>query len=84
MNFEQALAHKLKLEANAQTASDALNEFPSGTMGLTPDHIKQSPEFIAARAAYNAAANALKEFNKAFLKVYKKQYTKHLRAQRGR
>lgn len=51
------------LEAECKAASVALQQFPRGTMGLTPDAVKSSPEYRAAKLRYAAAFNQLRAFN---------------------
>lgn len=51
------------LRAELDRASAALNAFPRGSMGLTPDHIKFSPEYRATKAACDKAFAALRHFN---------------------
>ncbi len=56
------------LRAEYKAASDALNAIPglsSGPMGLTPDSVRSSPEYRAARAASDRAFQALRRFNAA-------------------
>lgn len=51
------------LEAAHKAASDALQAFPRGPMGLTPDRVKASPEWQAAQRAYQKAHRDLRNFN---------------------
>ncbi len=56
------------LEAESKAASDALRALPgvgSGAMGLTPDSVRSSSEYRAARAASDRAFQALRRFNAA-------------------
>jgi len=61
-------AARAALEAEHKAAGAALRAIPgigSGRMGLTPDHVKASPDYRAARAAYDRAFAALRRFNGA-------------------
>ena len=68
-----AKAAKLILETEHKAASVAISSFPTGAMGLTPDHVKQSPEWRAAYSRYWSANNSLRNFNRKFLKQYRKE-----------
>ena len=71
--YAAAKAHKAALEYDVARASAALDAFPTtGPLGLTPDHIKSSVEFIAARDNYRTTFARLRSFNTSFLRVYKK------------
>ena len=43
--FQKAKEAKQKFENALDMADKALKTFPKGEMGLTPDHVKNSPEF---------------------------------------
>lgn len=51
------------LEAEVRAAGAALKSFPKGAMGLTPDAVKASPEWKAAKNRYDRAFAALRAFN---------------------
>jgi len=58
------------LEAAVNATSAALKAFPrGGPLGLTPDAVKASPEWKAARNAYQSAFDALRAFNAAKAKA---------------
>jgi hypothetical protein len=52
-----------KFEAAVKQASQALKQFPRGPMGLTPDEVKFSPEYQAAKRTYWIAFKRLRQFN---------------------
>ena len=54
---------KSELEAAVTAASILLKQFPRGPMGLTPDHIKFSPEYRAAKQAWREAFERLRRYN---------------------
>jgi len=59
-----------------EQASDRLNAVPgvgSGSMGLTPDHVKRDPAYIAAKSAYDQAFATLRVFNSQFARKYRKE-----------
>lgn len=54
------------IEARVRAASNELGAIAGvgmGEMGLTPDHVKQSPEYQEAKRRYRMAFEALREFN---------------------
>lgn len=62
---DEQKASKDRLWDEMMQASKALKVFPKGNMGLTPDAVKQSPEYKAAQAAYRTAEARFKAFMKA-------------------
>jgi len=81
MTFEQAKAIRDQLDAAAAAAGRAIKAVPgvgTGPLGLTPDAVKASPEWRAARAAYDTAAAKLRGFNMFFTR----QFARELRAER--
>ena len=70
MNFEDGKRAKEALEAAVDRASLALQQFPRGALGLTPDHIKATPKHRDARKAYADAAAKLRAFNAWFIPMY--------------
>lgn len=74
MSFALGLKRQAELEGEAAAASAILRDFPgagSGAMGLTPDAIKFSPEYRAAREGYASAAARLAQFNSKFCQRFK-------------
>ena len=81
-----ARAVKVQLEREATAAGRAWNAIPgvgAGATGLTPDCVKQSPEYRRARLAYDAAARAVRDYNRAFMRDYGRQYCADLRRERA-
>ena len=80
-----ARAVKLQLESDMAAAGRAWNAIPgvgSGAIGLTPDCVKQSPEYRRARLAYDSAAATLRDYAKAFMRQHGKQYRADLLRER--
>lgn len=59
------------IDQNLDKWDTVLKSFPRGPMGLTPDHIKASPEWKEARRQYDYWFSQLRAYNKAFLKTHK-------------
>ena len=69
--FEAAKRMHDRLDAEVARTSAALKAFPtSGPMNLTPDHVKASPEFKAAKAAFDRAFAALRNFNADYTVIF--------------
>ena len=78
--FEEAKAERDLLEKEANAASEALQVFPRGAMGLTPDAVTATPEYQAAKARFQKAFARQREFNA----VFTKRFVKELRAERAK
>lgn len=86
MTYEIYISSITALEADAQKWSDKLQSLKGSTkqpMGLTPDHIKFSPEFKEARKAYNAFHNGIRKLNRLAPKVYLKRRAAERRANKA-
>lgn len=86
MTYEEAKAARDAIEARLKAASDTLKAIPgigSGPMGLTPDHIKSSPEYREANRAYLAIHHELRRFNSAFTKQYRREIAAERRTKLG-
>lgn len=59
----EAAFTKEQLWDDCKAAGAALKAFPRGRMGLTPDAVKATPEWRAAKQAYDRAFAALRSFN---------------------
>ena len=70
ITFEEYQAQKLILDAAVDASSKALQVFPSGAGGLTPDDIKLSPEFQAAKREFAIAFDAIRKFNATIPKAF--------------
>jgi hypothetical protein len=74
--YALAKAAKAALDAEHARAAIALRSIPgcgSGAMGLTPDDVKFSPEYRAAKRNLDLAFEQLRNFNIAFHKHFKKE-----------
>jgi hypothetical protein len=78
-DFVKAKTERDNLEFAAKEAGEELRAFPKGPMNLTPDHIKATPEWKAAKLRFDRAFAALRDFNV----VFTKQYATELRAERN-
>lgn len=78
--FEEAKAESDLLEQEEHAAGAALNAFPRGPMGLTPDAVRATIEYKNAKTRWGKAFKALQCFNVTFVK----QFAKELREERKR
>jgi len=67
----------------SKAASAILQAFPKQANGLTPEVVKFSPEFMAAKARYDAAFARERSVNEWFYKAFKKEIRAE-RTSRGR
>lgn len=72
MTYDEARAKQNELWDAVKTASGVLKGFPKLSNGLTPDRIKFSAEYRAAKATYDAAFRRLRDFNARFHKAFGK------------
>lgn len=85
MTFEQFQHESERLRSAMYAASAALNAIPgisSGPNGLTPDTVKASQEYRAARRAFDCALRALQSFNARHLKRFKHELALDRQARR--
>jgi hypothetical protein len=76
MTYEIYIQSIKALEADATKWSDKLQALKGSTphpMGLTPDHIKFSPEFQEAKKCYSVFHNGIRKLNGLVPKAYLKR-----------
>jgi phage-related protein (TIGR01555 family) len=71
--FSVAKAAHAQINAEVARHSETLRAFPRGEMGLTPDHVKSSPEYKTAKVNYEAANTKMRNFNANYTKVFAKE-----------
>ena len=74
MSYAAAKAVRDQLERDWRAASEALNALPgasTGPIGLTPDHVRSTAAYQAAKAAYDQRFASLQAFNRQFVKLYR-------------
>lgn len=79
-DFELDKQCQAYLEAALYVCDSAMKGFPRGPMGLTPDDVKASDTWKAAKKSYDKAFNSLREFNGLFVKKYKKELAQERKA----
>jgi hypothetical protein len=71
--YEKAKEIRKQLDEEVSRLGKVLNAFPKGAMGLTPDEVKKSPEWKAAKTAFDSKFKQLQNFNSNFVKVFAKE-----------
>lgn len=71
--FAVAKAKQNAIDARLTAASKAMEVFPKGAMGLTPDAVKATPEWKKAKAELDRAFKELQRFNAHFVKKFAKE-----------
>lgn len=81
--FEAAKTERDRLEADVKAADHVLAAFPRGAMGLTPDAVKVTPEYQAARRTFQDRFARLQKFNTTFVRRFVKEIRAEQAARRG-
>lgn len=86
MEFLEAKKIRDELAKEVEMASDALKEFLPfrNSMGLIPDHIKESKLFQDKKRAFNFAFEKQRDFNAFFVKQFKKEIREEQKSKRGK
>ena len=72
-SFESAKKQAELLNHAVDITTAVLKAFPTGAMGLTPDDVKASDTYKAAKKSFDTAFARLRAFNAVFVKQYKKE-----------
>jgi hypothetical protein len=85
MKLEYAEAKQIRdvLDADLRRTSAELQKFPKGTTGLTPDDVKATPEYQAAKHAAETAFARLRRFNTKFVRAFKSELKAEYTARLG-
>jgi hypothetical protein len=73
-------------EAQMKDAAQALKSIPGvgiGPMGLTPDHVKASPDYQETRRRFEWDFDSLRKFNAWYVKTFKRELARERAAKRG-
>jgi hypothetical protein len=81
--FIRAKAARDAINDEATRLSETLRKFPTGPTGLTPDAVKASPEYRAAKQAYDSAFAALRCFNASFIRTFAREIEAERAARRA-
>lgn len=82
MTFEEAKTYKQELEKKNDIDSNLLQTFEKNELGMTPDHIRELPEWKKAKQTFEQSFAELRNFNKWFMKKFKKEYAADRRKNR--
>ena len=73
MNYEEAKLRKQELEEKNNEHSVRLNTFEKNSLGMTPDHIRELPEYQKAKQDFDRSFAELRNFNGQYVKMFKKE-----------
>lgn len=74
MDYSKAKERAAQLDAEYDRAGRALKALSGGgPMGLTPAHVRATPEWKAAKGAADAAFAALRAFNAGYTRRFKRE-----------
>lgn len=79
MNYLEARSMQDALNEACTVAGKPLDSFPCGATGLTPDDVKASPEYKAAKASCENAFQRLRAFNTFVNKTFAKDRKEYMR-----
>jgi hypothetical protein len=82
-SFEDAKARADEARARSKAASERLNKYPKGNMGITPDEVKRSPEFQRDKRIFDQAFNVEKQANAFLVKHFKQELAAERKARKG-
>lgn len=80
MTYEQAKERRGQLEVEYQRAARALRELSGGgPLGLTPERVRATEEWQAAKRGANDSFAALQAFNTLYTRRYRKEIAQERR-----
>lgn len=65
--------HNAALTAVSDEHARALDKYPRGPMGLTPEHVRTSTEYRMDKARFDRSFSALREHNSFMVKNFKSE-----------
>jgi hypothetical protein len=73
-DYPEAKAKSLELEAEAERTGKALKALSGGgPMGMTPEGVRSTSEWKAAKREWDTAFAALRNFNAVYVKRFKRE-----------
>ena len=75
MNYQYEELKKISdaVRAECRAASEVMNQFPRLPNGLTPDVVRNTPEYQAAKRDFDVKFKREQEMNKLMVKNFKKE-----------
>lgn len=85
LDYAAAAEVEARLEAEMNAASRAMDAWKAhrGPTGLTPDHVRATPEWKAAKAALDLAFARLRSFNAVYTRRFKLEIARARDARRA-
>jgi len=81
--FKAARTKQDQLAAESTRTGRVMDSFPKGSFNLTPDHVRATPEWKAAKAASDNAFQAYRNFNGMMVKAFPNELKAERLARRG-
>jgi len=75
-NYQEYKKIKGEIDATLQEIEKRLHSFPKNEMGLIPDVIRKTPEYIETKKHWNKYWSVLQSINKIGVKKFKKEIQK--------
>ena len=75
MNYTESKKEQAKREEALKAAESKLRQYPSGQMGLTPQAVRDLPQWQADRQAVATAFNSFQKINRFIVANYKREET---------
>lgn len=73
-DYKSAKEIKSALEKRVSEHSSALKKFPTNSMGMVHESVRNTPEFKKAKQDYHSSFSELQKVNQVFTKKFKKEY----------
>lgn len=73
MNYTESKKEQAKREEALKAAEAKLRKYPSGPMGLTPQAVRDLPQWQADRQAVATAFNAYQKINRFIVANFKRE-----------
>lgn len=73
LSYEEYLIEVVILSNAVNEASEKLQHYPRGEMGLTPQHVRESKEFILDKKLFNSHMKTSQDFNRKYSKFGKQR-----------
>ena len=72
-DFKAAKAEHDRLDNEMKEASKRLKNYPTGKMGLTPDHVKNTTNWKRDKENFDRAFRTLRSYNGVYVKKFKRE-----------
>lgn len=81
-NYQEYKKIKGEIDATLQEIENRLHSFPKNEMGLIPDVIRKTPEYLETKKQWNKYWSLLRSINQIGVKKFKKEIQKEYQDKR--